>query len=111
MLSLIELCHTNNVLNIHADSKCSNQTAHQCISLRVHNYVVATNRKLFDQTAPVCRYKGVFDDNFSQFSSKPYVVTLHLNRLEIFRFVGPQHMFHAELIKIIPNYHQILPLI
>ena len=27
------------------------------------------------------RYKGVFDDNFSYFSSKPYVVTPHLNRL------------------------------
>ena len=28
-----------------------------------------------------CRKEGVFDDNFSYFLSKPYVVTPHLNRL------------------------------
>ena len=28
-----------------------------------------------------CSQEGVFDDNFSCFSSKPYVVTPHLNRL------------------------------
>ena len=28
------------------------------------------------------RYEGVFDDNFSYFSSKPYAVTPHLNRLD-----------------------------
>ena len=27
------------------------------------------------------RLEGVFDDKFSYFSSKPYVVTPHLNRL------------------------------
>ena len=53
------------------------------------------------------RYEGVFDDNFSYFSSKPYVVTPYLNRL----VEGPHNMFNAELTKIIPNYHQILSLI
>ena len=28
-----------------------------------------------------CRKEGVYDDNFSYFSSKPYVVTPHLKRL------------------------------
>ena len=33
---------------------------------------------LIDQSS---RKDGVFDDNFSNFSSKPYVVTPHLNNL------------------------------
>ena len=39
---------------------------------------------------------GVFDDNFSYFSSKPYVVTPHLNRLIETgggSDEGSQHMF------------------
>ena len=56
--------------------------------------------------------KGVFDDNFSYFSPKLYVVTPHLNRLiETVQMRGHNIWFHAELTKIIPNYHQILPLI
>ena len=58
------------------------------------------------------RYKGVFDDNFSYFSSKPYVVTPHLNHLaETVQTTGHAICFYEELIKIIPNYHQIFPLI
>ena len=57
--------------------------------------------------------KVVVDDNFSYFSFILYVVTPHLNRLlKSRRFRrGAQHMFYAELTKIIPNYHQILPFI
>ena len=58
------------------------------------------------------RSEGVFDDHFSYFSSKPYVVTHHLNRLiETVQMRGHNIWFYAELTKIIPNYHQILPLI
>ena len=49
---------------------------------------------------------------FSYFSSKPYVVTPHLNRLnETVQMKGHTICLYAELIKIIPNYHQILSLI
>ena len=55
---------------------------------------------------------GVFDDNFSYFSLKPYDVTSHLNRLnKTVQMRGHNIRFYAELTKIIPNYHQILPLI
>ena len=58
------------------------------------------------------RQEGVFDDNSSCFSSKPYVVTHHLNRLiETVQMRGHNICFHVELTKIIHNYHQILPLI
>ena len=51
----------------------------------------------------------VFDDNFV-FLSKSYDVTPHLNRLgETFQMRGHNIYFYAELTKIIPNYHQILP--
>ena len=54
----------------------------------------------------------IIKDNFSYFSSKPYVVTPHLNRLdETVQMRGHNICFYAELTKIIPNYHQILPLI
>ena len=33
------------------------------------------------ETKQSSRQEGVIDDNFSYFSSKPYVVTPHLNRL------------------------------
>ena len=57
------------------------------------------------------REEGVFDDNFSYFSSKPYVVTPHLNRLiESVQMRGHNLCFYAELTKNIPNYHQILSL-
>ena len=43
--------------------------------------------------------------------SKPYVVTPQLNRLvEMVQMRGHNIGFYAELTKIIPNYHQILPL-
>ena len=49
---------------------------------------------------------------FSNFSSKPYVVTPHLNHpTEVVQMRGHNIRFYAELIKIIPNYHHILPLI
>ena len=49
---------------------------------------------------------------FLIFSSKPYVVTPHLNRLvKTVQMRGHNIRFYAELTKIIPNYHQILPLI
>ena len=56
----------------------------------------------------------IIKDNFSYFSSKPYVVTPHLNCLvETVQMRGLNICFNAELtkIKIIPNYHQIRPLI
>ena len=52
--------------------------------------------------------KKEYDDNFSYFSSKLYVVTPHLNCLVQMR--GHNLGFYAELTEIIPNYHQILPL-
>ena len=54
----------------------------------------------------------IFDDNFSYFSLKPYVVTPHLNRLfKTVQMRGHNVCFYAELTKIIPNYQQMLPLI
>ena len=48
----------------------------------------------------------IIKDNFSYFSSKPYVVTPHLNRLvETVQMRGHNICFYAELTKIIPNYH------
>ena len=45
----------------------------------------------------------VYDDNFSNFSSKLYVVTPHLNRLiETVQLKGHNICFYAELTKIIP---------
>ena len=56
--------------------------------------------------------EGVYDDIFSNFSSKPYVVTPHLNRLvETVQMRGHNIGFQADLTKIVSNYHQILPLI
>ena len=57
-------------------------------------------------------YLMIIEDNLSYFSLKPYVVTPHLNRLiETIQMRGHNIYFYAELTKIIPNYHQILPLI
>ena len=54
----------------------------------------------------------IIEDNFSYVSMKPYVVTPHLNRRnETIQMRGPNMCFYAELAKIIPTYHQILPLI
>ena len=55
--------------------------------------------------------KKEYDDNFSYFSSKPYVVTPHLNcPIETVQMRCHNLGFYAELTEIIPNYHQILPL-
>ena len=60
----------------------------------------------------VTTYVFMQRDNFSYFSLKPYVVTPHLNRLdETVQMRGHTICFYAEFTKIIPNYHQILPLI
>ena len=49
---------------------------------------------------------------FFLISHQNYVVTPHLNRLiETVQMRGHKIYFYAELIKIIPNYHQILPFI
>ena len=49
---------------------------------------------------------------FFYFSSKPYVETPHLNRLiETVQIKGQKIWSYVELTKIIPKYHQILPLI
>ena len=54
----------------------------------------------------------ITEENVSYFSSKPYVVTPHLNRLiETVQMRGHNICFYAEFAKIIPNYHQIFPLI
>ena len=42
-----------------------------------------------------------FDDNFSHFSSKPYVVTSHLNCLvEMVQMRGHNMCFYAEITKL-----------
>ena len=52
------------------------------------------------------------EDNFSYFSLKPYVVTPHLNCLdETVQMRGHHICLSAELIKIIPNYHQVISII
>ena len=51
----------------------------------------------------------ISQDNYSYFSVKPYVVIPHPNRL-VGSYEGSQHMFLTKLTKIIPNYHQVLPL-
>ena len=49
-------------------------------------------------------------DNFFYFSSKPYVVTPHLNRLvKTVQMRGHNICFYEELTKLIPNYHQNTP--
>ena len=49
---------------------------------------------------------------FSYFSLKPYVVTPHLKGLiETVQMRGHNLCFYPDLIEIIPNFHQILPLI
>ena len=54
----------------------------------------------------------VVDDNFSYFSSKPYVVNPNLNRLiKTAQMKGYNICFYEELTKLILNYHQIHPLI
>ena len=57
-------------------------------------------------------YLMITRDDFSYFSLKSYVVTPHLNCLvKTVQMMGHNICFYAELTKIIPNYHQILPLI
>ena len=49
---------------------------------------------------------------FLFFSLKPYVVTPHLNHLIEMLQMGVHNIcFYADLIKVIPKYHQILLLI
>ena len=58
------------------------------------------------------RLEGVFVNKFSYLSLKSYVVTHHLNRrIEMVQMMGHNIWFYAELTKIIPYCHQILPLI
>ena len=53
----------------------------------------------------------ILEGNFSYFLLKPYIVTTHLNRLvETVQMRGHNVSFYAEVTKISPNYHQILPL-
>ena len=53
----------------------------------------------------ICRH-------FANLALTPYVVTPYLNRLSgTFKMRGHNIRFIAELTKIIPNCHQILPLI
>ena len=55
-------------------------------------------------------YLMIIEDIFSHFSSKPYDVTPHLNRLnETVQMRGHNICFYAKLTEIIPNYHQITP--
>ena len=55
-------------------------------------------------------YLKITGDNFSCFSLKSYVVTPHLNLLNVtVQIRGHYLCFYVEL-KIITNYHQILPL-
>ena len=54
----------------------------------------------------------MIEDNFSYFSLKPYVVTPHLNHLDKMVQMRDHNIcYYANITKIIPNYHQILPLI
>ena len=71
----------------------------------VLNFVFMPNSRVLDN-------REYFDDNFSYFSLKPYVVTSHLNhRIVMVQMRGHNICFYAELTKIIPNYQHILPLI
>ena len=48
--------------------------------------------------------RRVFDDNFSYFSLKPYVMTPHLNCLvKMVQIRGHNIGFYVEFIKIIPD--------
>ena len=49
----------------------------------------------------------IIRDNFSYFSSKPYVVAPYLNRLiETVQMRSHKVCFYAEITEIIPNYHK-----
>ena len=51
-------------------------------------------------------YWGEFKDNFSYFSTKTYVVTLHWNRLnETVLMMGHKIFFYGEILLI--NFHHI----
>ena len=84
------------------------------ISLTLHACRKADFMCIFSEVS-MCqsfRSEGALDDNFSYFSSKPYVVTPHLNILfQTVQMRGHNIWFYEELIKVIPNYHQILHLI
>ena len=63
-------------------------------------------QKNMNITAPDEREYLIFDDTFSYFSLKPYVVTPHLNHLiEMVQMRGHNIYFYAELTKIIPYFH------
>ena len=71
--------------------------------LKMFVYILIVSRKYRDLD------KRAYLIYFSYFSSKPYVVTPHLNRLvETVQMRGHNICFYAELTKVIPNYHQIL---
>ena len=65
-------------------------------------------KQLYHQSSST---EGVLDDIFSYFSRKSYVVTPHLNHLVEAVQMRGHNMFLCRINKIIPNYHQILPLI
>ena len=55
-------------------------------------------------------YLMIIEDNYSYFSLKPYVMTPNLNCPdETVQMRGHNICFYADLTKIIPNHHQILP--
>ena len=61
---------------------------------------------------PNLNHITVFNYNISYLTLKLYVVTPYLNRLfETVQMSGYNICFYAEFTKIIPYYHQILPLI
>ena len=75
----------------------------------IHIRIVSFSLKYKDRALDKREY---FDDNFSYFSSKPYVVTLHVNHLvKAVQMRGHNIWFYSEVLKIIPNYNQILLLI
>ena len=82
-----------------------------CMQTRIVQNVLSLAENLRNKILS-SREKGVFDDNFSNFSLKSYVVTPHLNHLiETVQLRGHNIGLYTEFTKIITDYHQLLPLI
>ena len=98
----LKLTQTEAFKQFHGNCMTKKQTicVRDCMAKKKHNMCQSS------------RSDGVFDDKFFYFSSKPYVVTPHLNRLvKLVPMRGHNICFYTELTKIIPYYYQILCLI
>ena len=116
---LLQLCTARTAWS---ESDQAGRAVHSCNSWLRDNfsyfslkpYFVSPHLNRLDKVVQmrVTTYVFMQRDNFSYFSLKPYVVTPHLNRLdETVQMRGHNICFYGECTKIIPYYHQILPLI